>query len=237
MNVDRLFACFSSRNRARLCAVLSAFRIKRLCSPGLRSIACICILCLASAVIFFVWQGKFAWGQSPETPDAVNPEYEYNVKAAFLYSYGRYVEWPKDSFAERSSPFVIGVCGEDPFAQVLDRIAQSKTIQGRHIVIQKMATIEDLQPCHILFVASSIPFPKQVALIDKMRNKPTLLVGESPGFADHGGGINFFVEAGTVRFEINAEAIRQKNLIMDAKLLNLGKKVPETGQAKNSNAP
>ncbi|MGA2799357.1 MAG: YfiR family protein [Thermoguttaceae bacterium] len=181
-------------------------------------------------------------GQSPnamesaQQAEAINPQYEYNVKAAFLYSFGRYVEWPKDAFDERSGAFVVGICGEDPFEQILDRIAQSKTIQGRRIIIQRMATIEELRPCHILFVSHSIPPAQQITIINKMRDKPTLLVGESPGFAERGGGLKFFLEGGTVRFEINVEAIRQQKLLIDAKLLNLGKKVPEaeSGQDKKS---
>ena len=181
-------------------------------------------------------QGRLVWGQSPDGQDAVNPQYEYNVKAAFLYSFGRYVQWPQDAFDGNSGPFVLGVCGEDPFGQALDRIAQAKTIQGRKIVIRRMPTIENLQPCHILFVPHTLPLAEQIAIISRMRDKPTLLVGETPGFAEHGGGINFFLEGGTVRFEINADAIRQQKLLIDAKLLNLGKKLPEAaaGQAKNS---
>jgi hypothetical protein len=100
-----------------------------------------------------------------------------------------------------------------------------------------MATIEELQPCHILFVSHSIPPAQQITIINKTRDKATLLVGEVPGFAERGGGINFFLEGGTVRFEINVEAIRQEKLLLDAKLLNLGKKVSETGvqPGKNSN--
>ncbi len=201
------------------------------------------LACCIAEMIFLAGQPAVIWGQSPDTAEAaqqaegINPQYEYNVKAAFLYSFGRYVEWPKDAFTERSGAFILGVCGEDLFGQILDRIAQTKTIQGRRIIIQRMATIEELQPCHILFVSRSIPPAQQIAIIDKMRGKPTLVVGEAPGFAEHGGGINFFLEGGTVRFEINVEAIRQKKLLLDAKLLNLGKKVSETGsgQGKNSN--
>jgi hypothetical protein len=100
-----------------------------------------------------------------------------------------------------------------------------------------MATFEELQPCHILFVSRSIPPAQQIAIINKTRDKWTLLVGEVPGFAERGGGINFFLEGGTVRFEINVEAVRREKLLLDAKLLNLGKKVSETGvqQGKNSN--
>ncbi len=118
--------------------------------------------------------------------------------------------------------------GEDHIGQVLDKIAQSKTIQGRRIVIQRMTTIEEFQPCNILFVVRSVPVEQQHKIIKKFRDKATLIVGETPGFAEHGGGINFFVEGGTVRFEINVEAVRQGKLMLDAKLLNLGKKVPET---------
>jgi hypothetical protein len=202
----------------------------------LRSIPSVGLGIWATAMFFFAGQGAIVWGQSPDATDEINPQYEYNVKAAFLYSFGRYVEWPKDAFDERSGAFVIGVCGEDPIGQVLDRIAQSKTIQGRRIIIQKMATIEELQPCHILFVSHSIPPAQQITVINKMRDKATLLVGEVPGFAERGGGINFFVEGGTVRFEINVEAVRQEKLMLDAKLLNLGKKVSDTGVQPDKNS-
>jgi hypothetical protein len=165
---------------------------------------------------------------APQPAEAINQQYEYNVKAAFLYSFGRYVEWPKDAFAERSGAFILGVCGEDSFGQILDRIAQAKTIQGHKIIIQKMASIEELQPCHILFVSRSITPEQQTSIIKKTQGKSVLVVGEVPGFADRGGGVNFFLEGGTVRFEINVEAVRQEKLMLDAKLLNLGKKVSES---------
>lgn len=190
-------------------------------------------------MICFAGQPAPVWGQTPATTEAaqpataqpaetINPQYEYNVKAAFLYSFGRYVEWPKDAFEERSGDFILGVCGEDLFGEVLDRIAQSKTIRGRKIIIHKMATIEELQPCHILFVSRSIPPEQQNLIINKIRGKSSLLVGEVPGFSERGGGINFYLEGGTVRFEINVDAIRQEKLMLDAKLLNLGKKAPGT---------
>jgi hypothetical protein len=242
-NINRLIISFCVKVRLRLCAALLAFRVGPLCKALVRSIPCVGLGIWAAAMLFFAGRGAVVWGQSPDateayqSAEAINPQYEYNVKAAFLYSFGRYVEWPKDAFEERSGAFVIGVCGEDPFGQVLDRIAQSKTIQGRHIIIQKMATTEELQPCHILFISRSISIPEQITIINKTRDKATLLVGEVPKFAERGGGINFFLEGGTVRFEINVEAIRQEKLLLDAKLLNLGRKVSDTGiqPKKNSN--
>jgi len=241
--VNRLITSFCIKVRSSLCVALLAFRMEPLWKALVRFLPYVGLGCWATGMIFFAGTPAIVWGQSPDATDAyqsaeaINPQYEYNVKAAFLYSFGRYVEWPKEAFAERSGAFVIGVCGEDPFGQILDRIAQSKTIQGRHIIIQRMATIEELQPCHILFVSRSIPPAQQIAIINKMRDKGTLLVGEVPGFAERGGGINFFLEGGTVRFEINVEAVRQEKLLLDAKLLNLGKKVSEGApqQGKNSN--
>jgi len=197
-------------------------------------------VCLATGMILFAGQSARVWGQLSEPTESVqqaetiNPQYEYNVKAAFLYSFGRYVEWPKDAFSGREGAFVIGVCGEYPFGQSLDRIAQTKTIQGRRIIVQRMAAADELQPCQILFVSRSVPVDQQTVIINKIRNddKSTLLVGESPGFAERGGGINFYVENGMVRFEINIDAIRQEKVLLDAKLMNLGKKIPYIGTNK-----
>jgi hypothetical protein len=190
--------------------------------------------CFVAAIFFNVALIEPLWGQSPDmaanvpAADEINTQYEYNVKAAFLYSFGRYIEWPKSAFADQPGAFVIGIFGENHFEQRLDRIAQVKTIQGRQIIIKNMASIDELQPCQILYVSSSIPLEKQYAIINKMLNNSVLLVGEVPGFAEHGGGINFFLENGTVRFEINVDAIRQQGLMLDAKLLNLGRKVAQT---------
>jgi hypothetical protein len=189
---------------------------------------------LAIGLLFLFGQPISIHAQSPETSqeiqstETINPQYENNVKAAFLYSFGRYVEWPKNAIAAPSNAFIIGICGDDPIGPVLDRIAQTKNIQGRRITILKMPTIEELQPCQILFVSHAIPPEQQVAIIGKLKDKATLLVGETPAFCERGGGINFYLEGGTVRFEINVEAIRREKLMLDAKLLNLGRKISET---------
>ncbi len=235
--MNRLITSFCIKVRLRLCAALLAFRMEPLWKVLVRSVPFVGLVCCAAGMIFFASQPVLVCGQSPDSLEAINPQYENNVKAAFLYSFGRYVEWPKDDFASHSGDFLLGICGEDSIEPILEKIAQTKKIQERRIIIQRMATVDELQPCHILFVSDSISKEKQIEIINKMRDKSTLLVGESPGFAERGGGINFFLEGGTVRFEINVAAIRQEKLILDAKLLNLGKKVPEpgSGQGKNPN--
>jgi hypothetical protein len=151
---------------------------------------------------------------------------EYTVKAVFLYSFGRYVEWPKSAFANGSAPFVIGIVGEDSFGGVLGAIAKKKTIQDRRIVIRRFDSPETYsQPCQILFVSKSLTAEQQAAIIARTEGQPVLVVGETPGFAERGAIANFYTEGDRVLFEINVEAARKSHLRMDAKLLSLGKTV------------
>jgi hypothetical protein len=164
-----------------------------------------------------------AWPAAAQQPAAEGLLDEYELKAVFLYTFGRYVEWPSKAFADTSSPFVIGILGEDAFSGALDKIAAKKTIHGRHIVIRRFASLEEYRaPCHILFVSRSLAPDQQAAVFDKTRSAPVFVVGESPGFAKQGAAANFVVEGDRIRFEINAAAARQAQLSMDAKLLNLG---------------
>jgi hypothetical protein len=156
--------------------------------------------------------------------ESVN-QLEYNVKAAFLYSFGRYVEWPDNMFPDKQSPFVIGVYGENPFGDVLERIAKTRTIQSRRIVVKMIDSIDDLAECQLIFIPQKVSTEQQRKIIDKVKGTPLLLVGESSRFAEIGGDVNFFMEGDRVRFEINVDALRNKKLLIDAKLLSLAKKI------------
>ena len=151
---------------------------------------------------------------------------EYTVKAVFLYSFGRYVQWPETTFKNTADPFVIGVAGEDSFGGALDEIAAKKTIQERRIVVRRFASPDEYrQPCHILFVSRVLSDEQQAALVAKTQGKPVLVAGESPGFAERGAVVNFIVDGDRIRFELNVNTARQAQLRMDAKLLSLGKPV------------
>jgi hypothetical protein len=228
------FACFRFPARTTRSRTSIVSLIKPLIGFALHSSAGILSWCMLIALIDFSYPQTFILGQTPDITAApqpgeeINPQYESNVKAAYLYGFARYVKWEDSSFADASSPFILGICGECQFEKALDRLAEVKNIQGRRLVIKKMASIAEVQPCNILFVAHSIPFEQQVTIIKKMSNKAILLVGEAPGFAERGGGINFYLDDKTVRFEINVDAIRREGLTLNAKLLNLGKKLPST---------
>jgi hypothetical protein len=148
---------------------------------------------------------------------------EYAIKAAFLYNFGRYVQWPPESFPRDDAPLVIGVLGSDPFGALLDEIAETKKIEGRPIIVRRLAAMTTYKPCHILFVAASASAEDKLAAIKLAQRSPVLLVGEEPGFAEQGGTINFFVDQNKVRFEINTEVAKREQLKISSKLLSLAK--------------
>ncbi len=155
----------------------------------------------------------------------IDPRREYNVKAVTLYAIGRYVDWPESAFPDEQSPFVIGIFGVNPFGNALDRIAQKKTIHGRAIVVHEFASLKDYEPCQILFVTRSTPPSDEARLLESLEGRPILFVGESSGFANRGGTINFFVDGNNVRFELNADQALQSQLVLNAKMHNLGIRV------------
>jgi hypothetical protein len=154
----------------------------------------------------------------------VDPRQEYNVKAVYLYSFGRYFLWPEETGTSKR-PFTIGVFANDPFGDALKQIAQKKQIQGRPISIWPIEEIRQGESCQVVFVPKTVPAERQAAIIDALGRRPILLVGETPGFADRGGTANFFVDDCTVRFEINVDVAREQGLSIDAKLLNLARTV------------
>ena len=148
---------------------------------------------------------------------------EYPLKALFLYNFGGYIDWPTDAFANKQSPFVIGVLGTAPIEATLKELAASKTIAGRRIVVEHFDTVSDIRPCHILFITRKISQQQQRMALATLKNQHVLIVGESEGFADQGGTVNFFIEANKVRFEINPDAAKEQELKISSKLLSLAK--------------
>jgi hypothetical protein len=158
--------------------------------------------------------------------DGSGVDREYAIKAAYLYQFGRYVQWPVEAFASKGAPLVIGVLGTDPFGNILEEIARSKRIGDRPIAVHRFASMAEYTPCNILFIPASVSPEQKAAAIQKARRSPVLIVGEEPDFAEHGGTVNFFLEENKIRFEINAEAANRNQLKISSKLLSLAKIVP-----------
>ena len=148
---------------------------------------------------------------------------EYNVKGAFLYSFGRYTSWPSYITDKEEEPFVIGVYGDAPITRILRRIELTKKISGRPVKLRRFTKLEDTKLCHILFVSRSVPPTEQKQVIQVNKKCATLVVGEIEEFTELGGVARFFIADGSVKFEINLTAARRKRLSFDAKLLRLAR--------------
>jgi hypothetical protein len=148
---------------------------------------------------------------------------EFEVKAAFLYKFASFVEWPHD---ERNLPISICVVGQDPFGEALDRVVQGKTINGREFVIRRMKSGEAMGDCHIAFISGSERKRLRAAL-DRLQGVPVLTVGDMPEFCEHGGAINFGVLKNRVQLEINPSAAERAGLQLSSRLLSLAKIVRE----------
>lgn len=192
--------------------------------PGGESHPLVIVAFLAAVV--FAGGTSWSWAQSVETSGISR---EYAIKAAYLYQFSRYVQWPVGTFSDGQTPFVIGVLGSDPFGDVLDEIARTKKTSELPIVIRRFASLAEYAPCHILFVPSTTNAIQQAEVIKRIRNSPVLLVGETPGFAAQGGTVNFYLEDNRIRFEINPETAKQQQLKISSKLLSLARIVGAAG--------
>lgn len=151
---------------------------------------------------------------------------EYAIKAAFLYHFSTYIQWPPEMLPTETHPFTIGVYRENPFGSALKKIAETKTVDGRQIVIQRTTTPDEARHCEILFVPGSVPREQQNAVLRALRGSPVLVVGESDGFVSRGGDAQFFLQGNKVRFAFSANITKQEDLKVSSKLLALAEIIP-----------
>lgn len=155
---------------------------------------------------------------------------EYQVKAAFLYNFIKFIEWPDKAFSAPVDPIVVGVLGEDPFGAMLDETLAGKSVQGHSFKVARFSKLGAVEGCHVLFVADSDP-GRVTAIVAREGRSPVLTVGELPGFVDLGGMIGFDVEARRVRFDVNLQALRAAGLKPSSQLLKVARTV------RNESAP
>ncbi len=150
---------------------------------------------------------------------------EYAVKAAFLYNFAKFVEWPPDA-ARNAQTFRICLVGDDPFGSLLTDTVAGKTVQDRPIEIAHPESAPELGQCHMAFISRS-QVRQLPRLLAGLAGANTLTVGETEEFARDGGMITFHVEENKVRFEINAEAAQRAGLRISSQLLKLATRVTQ----------
>jgi len=149
---------------------------------------------------------------------------EYQVKAAFLFNFARFVEWPADAFPSADSALQICVLGQDPFGRDFEQVIVDKTVNGHRIEVAHPDGLPQAKACQILFVASSDK--QQIRqILEGLKGASVLTVGGTDGFAKMGGVINFVLDDNRVRFEINLKAAELAHLKVSARLLTVAKLV------------
>jgi hypothetical protein len=156
---------------------------------------------------------------------------EYQVKAAFLYNFVKFVDWPAKSVADSNEPMTIGIIGDDPFGKAFEPL-KNKLVKDKKIVLKRFKGLNELKQsgkqieaikiCHLLFVCRS---EKELfrEIINLVKDRPVLTIADTEGFLESGGIINFLMEEKKIRFEINRTAAKQAKLRISSKLLRLAK--------------
>ena len=181
-------------------------------------------------------------------PESVQSR-EYQIKAAFLYNFLRFIDWPEEKTADSNEPIIIGIIGKDPFGDAID-IIRGEQVKSRKLVVRWFKSFEEskefngkdkpsvheeieaIKKCHLLFICSSEK--KNIKEIMKvLKGSHVLTVGNMNGFLESGGVINFTEEDKKVRFEINISAAKRAELEIRSKLLRLAKRVIREDASKD----
>lgn len=157
--------------------------------------------------------GFTATPQNTESP-------EYHVKAVFLYNIAQFVEWPKDSVSEETSPIIIGVLGKDPFGPYIDETVNGEEVNGHPLIVERYAAASEIKNCDILFIHSALS-PKLAGILKNLKGKSILTISDAPNFAKQGGMVRFFTQENKIRIQINLEAVKEENITISSKLLRL----------------
>ncbi len=142
---------------------------------------------------------------------------EFDLKAALLYQFSRFISWPEEAIRSQGS-FNVCVMGEDPFGQRLEGLKKRKYHEFE-INISYPTSKNEASACHILYLVNP-----DCSLCRELK-EPVLLVSSQQGFVDKGGEIEFVQEKGRIRFSINADSIQVKKLRASAKLFEVASRV------------
>jgi hypothetical protein len=145
---------------------------------------------------------------------------EYHVKAAFLFNFAKFVEWPAQAFKSADEPIGICVLGPNPFGSLLDEVVRGKVVGTRKFVVREVGDAQQAGECHIVF-ASASGWTRSRAVLGAIQKCCVLTVGETWEFIAGGGMINLRLEDARVRVEINPDAAERAKLRISSKLLSL----------------
>ena len=145
---------------------------------------------------------------------------EDQVKAAFLYNFAKFVQWPASG--DKSQPLAVCVFGDDTFGEVLQQMIGGKSVQGRDVAVRRLRGEEASRTCHILFISAG-EARHTADLLASADGGAVLTIGETPPFLREGGLVRFFVEGNRLRFQVNVEGAQHAGLKISSQLLGIAK--------------
>lgn len=165
---------------------------------------------------------EYAW-----TVSSLEHRLEHEIKAAFLYQFGSYVDWPSDAFDDERTPLRIGILDDDEVFELLTDIVRQRTVQGRPVEVLRFTGGNDMERAHILFVGAPLRGEKAHAVIERVRGRPVLTVIDDDVHAD--GIIRFVVEHDRVRFDVSLARANESRMRISSRLLGVARRVQGEG--------
>jgi YfiR/HmsC-like len=162
-------------------------------------------------------------------PSLVRAETADQVKAAFLFNFARYVEWPPSAFASDKQPIRLCVLGQAELEGVVSRIVSGRSVRGRPVEVAGVADLAATAGCHLLFLGAGAGVSGSV-VAQSLGAEAIFTISDEPGFAAGGGIANFILVDQKIRFEINPGSAKRAGLRISSSLLRLAKLVGESGR-------
>ena len=187
----------------------------------------LCRWLLALWSIAALWCGFFAGTALIAQQPKPN---EYQVKATYLYNFGRFVKWPEAAPAGKGDSFSVCVLGQDPFGPVLDSTLAGEALDGKPVVPRRLSKPQGAGECRILFI-STTEEKHLKEILTAVDEGGVLTVSDMPGFTRRGGMIQFVLEGDRVRFEINLASAENARLVMSSELLKVATNVKRNGRS------
>lgn len=162
-------------------------------------------------ILFFLSAGSGALAETRK---------EYAVKAAFVYNFMKFIQWPDNTFPNETAPYRLCFTGDSVVAEQFNTL-NGKMNGNRPIHVRRLNPWEECRDCDLLFISRKTGRDTSAKFLRQLKGKPVLTIGESKGFAHSGGIINFFTKGDHLQFEINPEAARHQGFKLSSRLLKL----------------
>jgi hypothetical protein len=198
---------------------------QRLDWPGFSSLLARSSISPMLVLLLLLAQAARSFAADPQTLT------EYQIKAGFFFNFTRFVDWPESAFVNASSPVFVCILGETPLTDLVTDVALGKVVNGRAVSIRRVKASDDLRQCNLLFISAEEE-RHTAEILASLKKANTLTVGETPGFAQAGGMINFSIQENRVKLELNLEATTRAGLKVNSKLIAVARLVSHNSAAE-----